>query len=117
MVQIFKAVYLLSFIFLSKLIPHCDGDCSPLKHLARGDVILKPGKVVVLIKWSNTMQNINQVKLISVPRLHKSSICPVHALLNALALTPKGSNLPCFRSSQILIGYHLLTPRSRDISN
>ena len=79
------------------MVPHCVGDFSPLKNLARGDVIFKPGKVVVLIKWSKTMQKNNQVKLISVPRLQKSPICPVRALSNALALTPKGSNFPLFQ--------------------
>ena len=91
--QFFKPEYLLSFysfLRLSNLVPHCVGDFSPLKHLARVDVIFKPGKVVVLIKWSKTMQKNNQIKLISLPRLLKSPICPVCALSNALALTPKG---------------------------
>ena len=96
--QIFKAVCLLSFFsFLSNLVPHCAGDFSPLRHLARGDLIFKLDKVVVLIKWSKTMQKNNQVKLLSIPRLLKSLISPVRALSNALALTPKGSNLPLFQ--------------------
>ena len=98
--QIFKAVYLLSFfsfLRLSNLVPHCAGAFSPLKQLARGDVIFKPSKIVLLIKWSKTMQKNNQVKLISVPRLLKSPICSVRAVANALALTPKGSNLPLFQ--------------------
>ena len=98
--KIFKAVYLLiffHFLRLSNFVPHCVRDFSPLKHLAR-DVMFKPGTVVVLIKWSKTMHKNNQVKLISVPRLLESPICPVRALSNALALTPKGSN---FRSGQV----------------
>ena len=43
------------------------------------------------------MQKNNQVKLISIPRLLKSPICPVRAVSNTLALTPKGSNLPLFQ--------------------
>ena len=73
---------------------------SPLKHLARGDIIFKPGKIIVLIKWSKTMQNNNQVKLISVPRIAGSILCPVHAISNLLALTPKGANLPLFQYKQ-----------------
>ena len=94
---IFKTVYLLnffSFLRLSNLVPHCVGDFSPLMHLARGDAIFKPGKTVVLIKLSKTMQKNNQIKLISVPRLLKSPICQVGAISNALALAAKGSNLP-----------------------
>ena len=98
--QIFKAVYLLSFfsfLRLSNLVPHCVGAFSPLRHLARGDLIFKPEKVIIMIKWSKTMQKSNQLKLISIPRLAKSPICPVRALSNALALTPRGSNLPLFQ--------------------
>ena len=52
--QIFKAVYLLSFfsfLQLSNLVPHSCNGFSPLKHLARGDIIFIPGKILVLVKW------------------------------------------------------------------
>ena len=56
--QIFKALYLR----LSNLVPHAVAQFSPLKHLARGDVILRPEKIVVILKWSKTMQTNNQIK-------------------------------------------------------
>ena len=90
--QIFKAIYLLSFfsfLRLSNLVPHCVGAFSPLRHLARGDLIFKPEKVIVMIKWSKTMQKNNQLKLISIPRLAKSPICPVRAQIKCLGLNPK----------------------------
>ena len=43
------------------------------------------------------MQNNDQVKLISVPRIPSSSLCPVVALSNLLTLIPKGANLPLFQ--------------------
>ena len=46
------------------------------------------------------MQNNNQVKLISVPRIAGSPLCPVRAISNLLALTPTGSNLPLFQFKQ-----------------
>ena len=46
------------------------------------------------------MQNYNQVKVISVPRIAGSALCPVSAISNLLALTPKGSNLPLFQYKQ-----------------
>ena len=55
--QIFKALYLLSFYWFlrsSNLVPHTVAQFSPLKHLARGDVILRPDKIVVILKWSKT---------------------------------------------------------------
>ena len=57
--QIFKPLYLLafySFLRMSNLVPHSMAAFSPLRHLAQGDIMFKPGKIVVLIKWSKTMQ-------------------------------------------------------------
>ena len=98
--KIYKALYLLSFysfLRLSNLVPHAVSQYSHLKHLSRGDVIFRPGKAVILVKWSKTMQNNDQVKLITVPRIPNSSLCPVVALSNLLALIPKGANNPLFQ--------------------
>ena len=98
--QVFKALYLLSFfsfLRLSNLVPHTVAQFSPLKHLARGDVILRSDKLVLILKWSKTMQTNNQIKLITVPRIPNCSICPVVAIKNLLDLTPKGANLPLFQ--------------------
>ena len=53
--------------------------------------------MVLLLKWPNTMQCNNKIKLIHVPRIPRSCICPVAALSNLLALTPSGANLPLFQ--------------------
>ena len=98
--QIFKAVYLtsfFSFLRLSNLVPHSISQFSPLKHLARGDLMFSPDKVVILIKWSKTLQCNNDIKLLTIPRIPNSILCPVTALANLLALTPEGSNLPLFQ--------------------
>ena len=98
--QIFKCVYLLSFysfLRMSNLVPHSVQDYSPLKHLARGDVIFKANKIVLLLKWSKTMQYNNEIKLIHVPKISRSPICPVAAVSNLLDLTPSGHNLPLFQ--------------------
>ena len=95
--QIFKALYLFSFysfLRLSNLVPHTVAQFSPLKHLARGDVILRLDKLLLILKWSKPIQSNNQIKLITVPRISNSSICPVAAIKNLLDLTPRGSNLP-----------------------
>ena len=77
---------------MSNLVPH-----AVTQFLARGDVIFGPGKAVILVKWCKTMQNNNQVKLITVPKIPNSSLCPVSALSNLLLLTSKGANLPLFQ--------------------
>ena len=51
--QIFKALYLLSFysfLHLSNLVPHTVALFSPLKHLPRGDVLLRSDKLVLILK-------------------------------------------------------------------
>ena len=53
--------------------------------------------MVIMLKWSKTMKTNNQIKLIAVPRIPNSTICPVVAIKNLLDLTPKGSNLPLFQ--------------------
>ena len=60
--QIFKALYLLSFysfLRISNLVPHAVSKLSPLKHLAREDILFRHHKIVVLIKWTKTMQSQN----------------------------------------------------------
>ena len=96
--QVFKAVYLVSFYYflrLSNLVPHSVQQFSALRHLARGDAIFHPTKVVILLKRSKTMQS--NIKLITILCIPNSTICPVMALSNLLAITPKGSNLPLFQ--------------------
>ena len=53
--------------------------------------------MVLILKWSKTMQTNNQIKLVTVPRIPNSSICPVVAIKNLLDLTPRGANLPLFQ--------------------
>ena len=107
--QIFKCVYLLSFysfLRMSNLVPHSISDFSPLKHLARGDVIFKSNKVILLLKWSKTMQSNNEIKLIHVPRIPRSSVCPdtkvrrhFHLILSRLGLAASGFTFHSFRRS------------------
>ena len=116
--QIFKGLYLLSFfsfLRLSNLVPHACTGFFPLKHLARGDIIFKPEKIIVLVKWSKTMQNNNQVKLISVPRIPGSPLCPVRAISNLLSLSPRVPICHCSNINLIQVGPHLLILRSGGI--
>ena len=82
---------------MSNIVPHAVDQYSPLNHLARSDAFFRSCKAVILVKWSKTMQNNDQVKLITVPKISNSSLCPVSALSNLLLLTPKGLNLPLFQ--------------------
>ena len=68
--SIFKAVYLTAFFGffrLSNLVPHTVASFSMLKHLTRGDIFFSSSHAIVLLKWSKTMQNDNQARLIKLP--------------------------------------------------
>ena len=97
---VYKTAILLSFfsfIRISKLVPHSMSNFNPLKQLAQGDIFFAPPGAHILLKWSKTMQMNNSVRLIKIPSLGSSSICPVKALKNLRSLTPKGSNKPLFQ--------------------
>ena len=97
--QICKAAILLaffSFLRISNLVPHTIGGYDPLKHLSRADLIFAPPGINVIVKWSKTLQNKDKIKVIKVPSLGKSPLCPVSAVKCVLAITPGSSNSPLF---------------------
>ena len=94
--HIFKAAILLSFfsfVRISNLVPHSIASYDPLKQLLRGDIIFANPGVHMIIKWSKTLQNKDKVKVLKVPSLGTSPLCPVAALKKIL-LTTSGSSNP-----------------------
>ena len=98
--QIFKAAFLLSFVSflrISNLVPHSMQTFNPMEQLARADVFFAPPGAHILIKWSKTLQSKNQVRLLKIPSLTNSPLCPVSALKTLLLITPHGDNNPLFQ--------------------
>ena len=52
--------------------------------------------MIILIKWSKTLQNCAQVRLIKLPVLN-NSLCPVNALKKCLLLSPGSKDSPLFK--------------------
>ena len=80
--QVFKVAYLVSFfgfLRLSNFVPHSLAGFSFLKHLAKGDVIFSNTGVILVIKWTKTLQFQNQAKLLHLRKL-SNDLCPVRAL-------------------------------------
>ena len=112
--EVFKALYLLSvysFLCLSKLVPHDVKQFSPLKLLSRENVIFRPDKLVIIVKWSNTMQMNNQFKLIPI----RTTSIPIVSSEYHLqpTLTKKGANGPPFQVKMLKPGFLLLTVGSK----
>ena len=68
------------FFRLSNLAPHSLNTFDFTRHLAGGDVFFEKNMVKMLLKWSKTIQTRDQVKVISLPRLGSSHLCPFRAL-------------------------------------
>ena len=95
--QIFKAIYLLafySFLHLSNIVPHSISQFDSSRHLARGDIILDKSAGKVIIKWSKTIQNRCRIKILHLPYLGTSFLCPIVALKVLLSIVPSGNNSP-----------------------
>ena len=97
---IFKAVYLtafFSFLRISNLVSHSISSYSHLKQLARADVMFAHPGATLLISWSKTLQNKDTVRLIKIPFLQNSPLCPVSALQVLLKSVPGTKNSPLFQ--------------------
>ena len=98
--QIFKALYLtafFSFLRISNLVPHSIKAFSPIEQMARGDVFFAPPGIHLLIKWSKTIQTRDTIRILKIPSLGSSPLCPVQAIKNLLLITPGTKNDPLFQ--------------------
>ena len=99
--NVFKTLYILayfSFLRLSNILPHTVTSFDNTRHLAKVDIIIAEDQVLIIIKWSKTIQNRQDIRTISLPILGVSKLCPATALRSLLALTPGDSNDPLFQT-------------------
>ena len=90
-----------SFLRLSNILPHTVTTFDSSRHLSKGDVILAQNQVLLIIKWSKSMQNRQQISTLSLPMLDSSPLCPVAALRSLLLLFPGDSNAPLFEMPRV----------------
>ena len=98
--HIFRPLYILayfSFLRLSNILPHTTTTFDYTRHLSKGDVIFAQDQVLLIIKWSKTMQSRQEIRTISLPMLGSSPLCPVAALRSLLLLLPGEPNDPLFQ--------------------
>ena len=57
-----------------------------------------PPGIHLLIKWTKTIQNRDSIRILKVPSLGNSPICPVKAIKNVLARTSGNENTPLFQN-------------------
>ena len=98
--QIFKALYLtafFSFLRVSNLVPHSVKTFSPMEQMSRGDVFFATPGIHLLIKWSKTIQTRDTIRMLKIPSLGSSPLCPVQAIKNLLLITRGTENSPLFQ--------------------
>ena len=68
-----------------------------MNQLARADVIFAPPGAHLIIKWSKTLQFREKVKVLKIPSLDSSKLCPVSAIKNIMKLYQGEKNSPLFQ--------------------
>ena len=108
---VYKAVFLTAFFGffrLSNIAPHTISEFDYTRHFTGEDVFFQDKEVQLLLKWSKTMQYRNEYKLVSLPKLGTSTICPYRALRNIMDLYKPGHKSPLFQI-QTSAGWQVLT--------
>ena len=98
--MVYKAAFLLSFfsfLRISNLVPHSINSFDPLKQLSKGDIIFAPPGAHIIVKWSKTLQFRDKIKVLKIPILQQSCLCPVAALKQLIKNTPGSKNSPLFQ--------------------
>ena len=109
--QVYKAVFLTAFFGffrLSNIAPHAVGEFDSTRHFTGGDVFFTNKKVQLLLKWSKTIQYRDEYKIISLPKLGASMICPYRALRDIMDLYQPDAQAPLFQI-RTRAGWQVLT--------
>lgn len=69
---------------------------NPLKNLRRGDIVFYPDWVVIINRWSKTIQFSQRLLTIPLPRIPGHPLCPYAALQTAFSLVPAPLSGPAF---------------------
>ena len=109
--EVYKAIFLAAFFGffrLSNLAPHSIAEFDCTRHFTGGDIFFQHNEVHLLLKWSKTIQFRDECRLVTLPKLGASPICPYGALKTIMALYKPGANSPLFQI-RVATGWQVLT--------
>lgn len=92
-----KCAILLSYFgFLRQcnLAPKSARFFDPSRHTCRGDVIVHPPGLILVLKWSKTLQKSSQYVNIPIPGIPGHPLCPVRAYQQMTRAVPASANHP-----------------------
>ena len=77
-----------AFLRVSNLAPMSSRQFNAKKNTCRGDMLLNPPGLIVVLKWQKTNQTHENIHLIPMPEIAASPLCPVKAYKDMLTLVP-----------------------------
>jgi hypothetical protein len=80
-----------SFVRQSNMAPSSRAAFDARRHTCRGDVFVHPPGLVLLLKWSKTLQTHQKMPLIPLPAIPGHPLCPVQAYHEMLDISPSQS--------------------------
>lgn len=96
---VYRCVYIIaifSFLQRSNLVPDSARAFDKHRHLCRGDIFLQDDHLIILIKWSKTLQCHERVVTIPLAAIPGHPLCPVSAYTAMLSVMPGKDNEPLF---------------------
>ena len=94
-----RALFLLTFHWffrISNLLPTSQSTFQPLRDLARGDVTISSPGLLVLLKWTKTLQASRDQHLIPLTAVPGSVLCPLQAVIQLNSQYPVPNTAPMF---------------------
>lgn len=73
---------------MSNLAPASPQSFDHSRHTCRGDIFTKPPGLVLLLKWSKTLQDLGTTPLIPLPQMIEHPMCPLQAYAELVAVSP-----------------------------
>ncbi len=80
----------------SNLCPHNSKHFDPSRHLTRGDVVLAAPGLILMLKWSKTMQVSHQPVCIPIPHMQDTLLDPVRWFQKMCQTIPCNNTAPLF---------------------
>ena len=95
----FWCLFLIAFFMMSRksnLVSTSESNFDKKKQLCRGDIVISNDTLIILVKWSKTIQFGERKLRIPIASIPGNILCPVFAYKNMVKLLPADKESPAF---------------------